>query len=335
MRSYKLSFYSGLHVDGRGSGEPMTAEEYIRSDPFSAALTIAWAQLYPEDGETLFENPPFKISSAFPHVGETLLFPAPAWRIWRTGAEVDKELKRVRWLSQSLFRSVLGGQEIDPSRVEILSGGVAVEKEELKSKPELKRSPFWAMEERQRVAVDRLGLATDGGLFFFALEFFNSDSGLWIAADVHDNNAQRLRSVLDFLGDTGIGADRNSGLGHYYIKEETELSFPVQKDKSGWLTLSLFNPGAMDDLEKLTSITAYGLITRSGWVSGKSLGRAPVRAFTEGSFFSQKPFGRVLAVISNEHISKYKLSISHPVFRDFRAIGLSCAIPPYLKEGEL
>lgn len=334
MRIYKLSFYSGLHVDGRGTGEPETAEEFIRSDTLSAALVIAWAQLYPEHGEALYKNPPVRVSSAFPYISDTLLFPVPAWRVWQPTDENIKKLKKVRWLSQNLFQNVLDGLEIDPSNIEILQGGIAVEKGERDKKQALHKAPFWMIDERQRVAVDRLGLATDGGLFFFALQFFNPDSGLWLAADVSDEDAPKMRSVLNFLGDTGIGADRNSGLGHFYVKDEKAFQLPSGKGKNGWLTLSLFNPGEKDELQALISKTAYALISRSGWVSGKSIGRAPAKAFAEGSFFPARPLGRVVTVVSKDHISKYNLPISYPVYRDFRTIALPCALPPYLKGGE-
>ena len=342
MRLYKLKFHSALHVDSKGSGQPEVAEEFIRSDTLSAALAIGWADIFPEDRVPegrpgIFFNPPFKVSSAFPYVGDTLLFPVPAWQIWKDSDDFRrKEMKKVRWISESLFREILDGNPIDPDPkcVSVLSGNAAFAMEDIQKNPELKKSPFWMMTERQRVRVDRLGIQSDGGLFFFAIQFFSPDAGLWFCADTKPELYSKLKSTIEYMGSTGIGADRNSGLGHYQLSEEK--SFPIEPDfqKERWITLSLFNPDPGENLEELIHPSAYGLTTRSGWISNSTVGRFPVRAFTEGSCFSRKPEGRIVETLNNEAITRYDLKISHTAPRDFRAMSLPCATPLCLKGEE-
>jgi CRISPR-associated protein Csm4 len=336
MRIYKLKFRSALHVDARGSGEPESAEEFVHSDTLSAALSIAWASVFPDRGREIFYHPPFKVGSAFPFIGDALLFPVPVWRIWKKETMDDlkrKEMKKVKWISESLFRRVLNGQEIEADETSLLSEGVVVSKSDFQAHPELKKSPFWKMTERQRVGVDRLVSKTIGP-FFFALQFFGPCSGLWFPGEADDS--QKLLGVLNYLGDTGMGADRNSGLGHFTAADKGEFPFQTDSDGEGWITLSLFNPAKSEKLETLTAETAYGLTTRSGWVSSSTVGRPPIRAFTEGSYFSGKPVGRMVETLPQEAKKRYALEdkISHTVPRDFRAVSLPCATPPYLKGGK-
>ncbi len=334
MRVFKLKFHSALHVDARGSGEPEVAEEFIRSDTLSAALCIAWSDLYPVERPSFFLEPPFKVGSAFPYAGESLLFPKPVWPVLDAGDDYQrKTLKKVRWVSSSIFSRAMDGRGAQFDEIELPGGSAAVLKEETRTRPELAKPPFWVVGERQRVTVDRLGNPENVRPFFFALQFFAPGCGLWFPADADSPNMEKLRRALDYLGDCGLGADRNSGLGHFKVEKEADFEFSSGKKKDGWLTLSLFNPSPEEDLERLTSPAAYDLTTRSGWVHMSTSGRPPVRAFAEGSYFSQKPVGRVVEMLDKETIDKFQLGLSHTAPRDFRAVCLPCAEPPYLKGG--
>ncbi|MEE4358510.1 MAG: type III-A CRISPR-associated RAMP protein Csm4 [Desulfococcaceae bacterium] len=329
MRIYKLRFLSALHVDSKGSGEPETAEEFIRSDTLSAALCLAWSDIFPAPD---FLHPPFRLSSAFPYIGNTLLFPIPLWQIWEKTDPADrKKRKKIRWISQSLLEKVLGGKKIRAEDVSQPSPGIAFSAAE-----KIPADPFWKNDERQRVSVDRLGMQADGGLFFFGLQFFAPECGLWFAADVSAEKQKQMRAALDYLGDTGIGADRNSGLGHFTIAEEKEWTPATVKNSDGAFLLSLYNPAPPpeENLQKLLHRSAYGLNTRSGWVVNSTLGRPPIRVFTEGSCFSGKPKGRVVEMLSGETKAKHKelAKLPHSAPRDFRALFLPCKLSDELRE---
>ncbi|MBW1982611.1 MAG: type III-A CRISPR-associated RAMP protein Csm4 [Deltaproteobacteria bacterium] len=333
MRVFRLKFHSALHVDSKGSGEPEVAEEFIHSDTVSAALCLAWSSLYRDTQDEFFLNPPFRVSSAFPYIGDILLFPAPAWNCWKEDDPVKrKETKKVRWISRELFELVLSGHSLDFSQAAVITNNVAVSRAEAEANPELRKVSLWAIIERQRVSVDRLGIPGEGGLFSFALQFFSQASGLYILADVPDEQRARFRSALGYLGDCGIGADRNSGLGHFKVVDETEFSISLPARAEAWITLSLFNPGPDNDILTMTRQAAYGLLTRSGWISGTTIGRPPIRVFVEGSCFSEKPVGRVVPMLSADVREKYGLQIDHCAARDFRSISLPCVKPAYLEE---
>ena len=334
MRVYKLKFLSAIHVDSKGSGEPEVADEFIRSDTLSAAMALAWSGLFPDESSPdFFMEPPFRMSSAFPYIGNVLLFPIPVWRVWKeVPIEKRKAIKEIRWISRDLFEKVLAGKELDYNPDLQLPGGVALSEKEMNANPDLKKYQGWSKSERQRVRVDRLGIPNDGGLFFFALQFFAPESGLYLIANMDTSQLNRFRASLVFLGDTGIGADRSSGLGHFSIRDESDLQMALPNKSDGAVTLSLFNPGNDDNLETLTRITAYGLTTRSGWITNSTLGRPPIRVFTEGSYFSGKPKGRVVEMLPANIREKNKLSLNHSAPRDFRTLFFPCIQPPYLKE---
>lgn len=335
MRAYQLEFLSALHVDSKGSGQAEVSDDFIRSDTLSAALCLARSALYPElTGPESFTDPPVKVSSAFPFAGDLLLFPVPAWPIWREMEKMNsverKKFKKVKWISKGVFEAMRSGTELASKDAEILPGQIAVlpsERQDWLAPGEF--SP-WMSDERQRVAVDRLGLPEGGDTFFFSLQWFAPDCGLWFMAQGDEPELDRLDRVLDYLGDTGLGADRNSGLGHFQVKATQTLHWDPPSEASGWITLSLFNPGD-EEVDQLTENSAYGLIRRSGWIFNTTFGRPPVRAFTEGSYFPVKPQGRV--VDSFDPNRQKQWGLPHAGSRDFRAMALPCAQPRYLKEG--
>jgi CRISPR-associated protein Csm4 len=332
MRLFKLAFHSALHVDSKGSGEPETSQEFIHSDTLSAALCLAWAHLYPEDGTDLFECPPFQVSSAFPYVGRVPFYPCPVWRIWE---EMDitrrKEIKTVRWVSEKVLHEVVRGRPLCLDDV-CIAGSLVYSPDEADASPTLKSGRAWEMTERQRVSVDRFGFPQGGQTFFFAMQFFAPDAGLYFLAQGAEEVLQRLTNVAHFLGDTGIGADRNSGLGHFTVSEDTDYTPPEASRKDGWYTLSLVNPGPAEDISQMATGAAYSLLTRSGWVVNSTVGRPPIRVFGEGSYLSSEPKGRVVHMLDPGIRQKYALPINHSAPRDFRAVALPCEQPPYLQE---
>ncbi len=331
MRFFRLRFSGGLHVESRGSGEPGAAEETVASDTLSAALCVAWDQLFAGTEPEFFLDPPFRVSTAFPFVEDTFLFPAPAWWYWtEEDPRERKRLKKIRWLSQDLFKKVLDGRTLKAVDVEAFTSHIGgVPKEEAGLAAEAGARPPWAMGEQQRVSVDRLSAPREGGLFWFERLVFSPDAGLWCLVEADEERYPAIRAVFDYLGDTGIGADRNCGMGHFHVVEEGDFPRLGLSEAEGWLTLSLFNPGSGDDIDALRT-GAYGLSTRAGWISGLTLGRPPVKAFTEGSWFANRPKGRVLEMFDAKESAE--LGLRHPVMRDLRAVSVPCRQPAWLKE---
>lgn len=335
MLVYKLTFKSALHVDSRGTGEPEIVEEFIRSDTLSAALCMAWQTLHADCGDDFFANPPFQVSSAFPYIHQCFLLPAPQWRFWKDGAgSQEKSQKRVQWIDSSILHQIISGQPPEWQTVKLLQGGViAVGRASERVEEQWDGLIPWLVSERQRVAVDRLGIQQEGGLFFFGLQCFSPGCGLYFLAEVGPENQARFEAALALLGDTGIGADRNAGLGHFQFSRSHDFPWEHLRapQAKGWLLLSLCNPGPGDDLDRLLATSAYGLTTRSGWISGTTVGKPPVKAFVEGSYFSARPAGRIVTFFAENQ--RRRLGLSHSPVRDLRALTIACAQPQIYAAG--
>lgn len=337
MLVYRLRFKSALHVDSRGSGEPDSVEEFIHSDTLSAALCMAWNTLYPDAADELFGAPPFQVSSAFPYIHQCFLLPAPRWPFWQNASEShEKTQKKVQWIDSSLLHQVINGKPPEWQAVKLLhTGAIAVSTASEGVERHWDGLTPWLVSERQRVAIDRLGIRQEGNLFFFGLQFFSPGCGLYFVTDVKPENQARFEAALSLLGDTGIGADRNSGLGHFEFQRADDFPWPhlTSTRGTGWLLLSLFNPGPEDNLERILATSAYGLTTRSGWISGATLGKPPVKAFTEGSYFSARPGGRVVTLFDKSQ--RRRLGIDHSPVRDLRALTIPCAQPSIFSAGRI
>lgn len=336
MNYYKMRFHSALHVDSKGSGKPESIDEFIRSDTLSAALCLSYKALYPETKEGFFLNPPFQVSSAFPFIGDILLFPCPVWRIWgNMDIKNRKKIKKIKWISQKILELVLQGKDVDIARIIPLECGIAVTKDEERSIHQAVTGPAWEITERQRVTVDRLGLKNGGDTFFFGLQFFAPFSGLYFLAQEHGEAPANLKNALTFLGDSGIGADRNCGLGHFKIAGTGTCNLNIPTKAEGSFTLSLFNPDEKDDLKTLTSVCAYSLETRSGWIHNSTVGRPPIRVFSEGAYFSGHPVGHVVEMLPENTRKRYQLPLSHSAPRDFRVFSLPCKKPSKVNSVEV
>ena len=332
MIAYQLTFLSALHVDSKGSGAPETVQEFVHSDTLSAALCLAWRDVFGADDGTLFKKPPFLVSSAFPYIRDVLFFPIPVWDIWK-GVDIGrrKAVKAVKWLSRSLLEDVLHGKQLDIDTVVILPRGLAMTEEEFRRCGIGLMYQAWHVGERQRVHVDRLGQQAQGGLFFFALQFFAADAGLYFLVEMDSALRHKFDSALEYLGDTGLGADRSSGLGHFHIRKKQTVSLRLPETTEHYLSLSLYNPSLNENLEVLFKDGAYTLLNRSGWVHRSTIGRPPIRVMGEGSLFSAKPLGWVVEMLPQDVRQRFQLELGHAALRDYRCLSLPCTKPKALE----
>ncbi len=329
MLAYRLKFKSALHVESKGSGSPDTAQEFVHSDTLSAAICASWPNVFPGTAPDFFADPGFVVSSAMPWIKDILFFPVPRFRIWNETRPADKkDIKKICWISGAVLEHVLRGQMLDSAEVR-MKGQFAFSPGEDRVE-EVINVGAWKMLERQRVSVDRLGGQSEAGTFFFAQQHFHPECGLYFLAEVAEST--RFEAVLEFLGDTGLGADRSSGLGCFHILEIADPGIKLPATASGWFTLSLFNPGQEDDISAVIRQSAYSLLSRSGWITGTGVGRPPIKAFSEGSFFGTRPVGRIVKVVDNDLISRFGLPLSNPVYRDLRAFSVPCVTPSWIKE---
>ncbi len=323
--AYCLTFTAPLHTDDHGTGFFNHAEVFIHSDTLSAAILSAWAELIPEGKEERFAKPPFLLSSAFPYFKELYFLPRPvndrAVQLDSGQLSLNKDLKNIKWVEIEIWKKIVAKKwdwpkEKEAGHFEILPGGLAILAEKLALFPdkEPKRFKLWALEESTRVGINRLsGGAAAGTLFDFARVYYQPEGGLYFLARFDKDDRQREFEVaLSWLGDSGLGSDRNCGHGLFSWKKR-ELSLPEAQPHQAAITLSLVVPsyGELRETGWLEE-AAYELTKRGGWIAGTSVRKPTLRMFSEGSYFKAGQFsGQVVG------LGKHP-SFGYSIYRDGR-----------------
>lgn len=97
----------------------------------------------------------------------------------------------------------------------------------------------------QHNQIDRVAGATVEGLLFFEREtFFRPGGGLWCVLRAEPDDVDRfIRPALRYLSDTGLGANRSTGKGHFHIEIGDEpLALPHAEQPNAFVTLSRYLP---------------------------------------------------------------------------------------------
>ncbi len=297
MECYRLSFKAAFHVDSRGNDFYEESNTFIHSDTLSAAILATLATVSPEDVTKQAQSPSFRISSAFPFYKAVYLLPrvlsSQAIKLPEDRLKEAKKLKKIQWLDIDLWKASLSSpqwaEQIN------LSGGVC--QGVIASKSDHLPERLWVEEERPRLAIDRAtNQSADGKLFNFSRIWFHPEGGLYFLAVFTDKaSQQQFETMLSILGDSGIGADRTNGNGHFTWQRGKNPGLQLA-DNHKSVALSLVNPAPSDCQNGWLNESAYKLISRGGWVSGSGLRKKRLRMFTEGSVFSQPLQGRVVDV---------------------------------------
>lgn len=267
--------------------------------------------------DTLLQPDVVKLTSSFPFVGDEFFFPKPLsfYKEPEDYAE-RKRFKKVRFVSEKLWKEILSGKEIDLKQGKY-QGILWYEK---MPKSEL----FSTLIERPRVTVDRVTTAPT--LFSSDEAFYDENAGFFFLAEFSSNDAKSIfTTALRLLADEGIGADRSVGKG-WFVVDESSYQLPQVQSSSAFLLLSLYTPAeneiSLIDAEK----SFYEIVERSGWVTsfgGMTLRRRKVRAFSEGSvlYFRQgEPKGQIYETLSAQQ------TLTHNVYRNLQAFAISIKI---------
>jgi|GEM_PF-954515 CRISPR type III-A-associated RAMP protein Csm4 len=303
---------------------------WAESDTLAGALCWA-AWMLGQDPAALATSEELAVSSLLPVLlrsGQPVVrfYPLPAGTVPEktapdtVAAEEVKVLKKVRWLSEKLWGRVatgvstagqlLGqtGQAGGPVRV----GELLLTREEASRAGLVERSDgHWQFPDGGTAGsaydtadathnqIDRLTGSVGEGLLFFERElvFRRGHFGFWLASALP---AGRLLPLLAVLGDTGIGANRSTGRGHFRIlhHEPLELRLPVPPAgrRAGFMLLGRMLPSA-DERERFTgdmrplSWTLHYVqgIYEKRYSADPALARRPVRVFAAGTVFEGHP----------------------------------------------
>jgi CRISPR-associated protein Csm4 len=308
-----------FHIGERGIGLEDTSI-MVHSDSLFGAICWAWKLLYGEKDllelldQYLQARPPFLISSTFPFIGKTMILPKPLNGLGPGGLE--KKIRNASMVSSNIFQSLAQGQGL--RRYQIIPGdpgGVIVTPEEALKIRDLTDSNFaWTSSEAPRVTLDRDTRRSE--IYYAGDVRFKKNCGLYMLVDFLDANYKsKLIGALRLLGDEGLGGERSSGRGFFSLGQGSMSLGSDDGDKA--ILLSLYRP-KINETSILPS-SFYGLITRRGWVGGKSDKRKrSVRMLVEGSVIPSRP-GDVLGSITDvgtgdgKSIYSYGLAFQAPM----------------------
>ncbi len=361
---YHLDFGSALHLGRRGVGQEETGS-HLAADSLFAALVTTWVEAG-EDVESLLEafplsdgeeavevSPPFLLSSAFPRAGELRFYPPPPLSYLNIKPQSlekrSKELKRIRFISESLFERVLAGQPLDdwlPAEGKAQAGdrGFYLQGRSLwLTAGEVEKLPFefrhvkdkqkrwrdrplnalpylkvWQTHKVPRVTVDRLRNASN--IFHTGRLTFSPGCGLWFGIAWRAEGWQpRVELALDLMADGGLGGERAVGYGHFTWQTKKRPAWPSPQDGQLFMTLSRYHPRKTEVVKTLGhEKAAYELVSIGGWLNSpetKAQRRRRLWMVAEGSVLhaaGNGPWGDVIDVRPDVQPAD---KFPHPIWR--------------------
>lgn len=333
---------STFHFGEQGLGQEET-RAFWSSDSLFAALVARLAVL---DGPEAVDGwmkpfnegaPPFLLTSLFPFAGDLRFFPVPLAAALPNDKPLPegirpKDLKRVQFVSESLYRQLLTGKtlvEVEPNTVKLHGGKLwlaKAEKEKLPPPAEKgKELNLWLVEKRPRVTVERATNAST--LFHTGSVHFNANCGLWFGVQWLDvAEKARLERLLRDLGEAGLGAERNVGYGKGEFKSMGALELPDPRRM--WTSLSRYLPRREEMSAFSGERAAWKVETVGGWLDSpqkRGQRRRALNVAQEGGTFSlpdgiQPPFGRVEDAAP--HYPTGERPVPHPVWRSGLAVAV-------------
>jgi CRISPR-associated protein Csm4 len=319
MKAYKLKFHSSFHLDS-GDAVDGPSELFLRSDTLFSAICSAANKFY---GNSVVENflqaNAIKISSAFPFYKYEFFFPKPLnfYPNEIEEYELIKEFKKIKFISKDYIETLLRGNAIDKS---LLNKNFILNscwRNKLNTDEDL----IFKTNENPHIVLDRVTNQTQ--IFYKREVYFNKNAGLFFLADIHNDLLTKFETVLRFLGDEGIGADRTIGKGLFEVEVIDNFSIAAAEKFDSFYALSLYSPTEEEFYKIEPEKSFYDFEMRKGWVSNNTLRRKSLRMFTEGSVLKFKeeirPNGVIHKLLEKE---KYPEDLSNDIFRSGQALFL-------------
>jgi len=359
---YRFAPRTAFHFGLRGVGVEETAA-FCPADTLFSALCLTLRE-WERDGNQRLEDwlarfpplngggpPPFRLSSAFPYAGEVLFFPKPmipANLPPETRQAQAKKLKKVVLVSLQILRGWLAQEDLNAEvqDAQFLHGGkvwvAAAELGKLQAFRDTRTGQIkmWATDPLPRVAVDRE--TSRSSVYQAGAVRFRLGAGLYTLVEFLDGDAReqqkRLTTLLQVMGDGGLGGERSSGYGHFRIEGPEPFAGWGGAPGDLFVTLAPYHPTETEvEAGVLEGDAAYTLLTRRGWVGspdGSNLRRRLVRLLGEGSVLHHTgaPGYGDLADVSPRD-EKERQMLPHTVWRYGIAFPAPAAQPVVRKEG--
>ncbi len=367
---YHLNPQSAFHFGQRGIEQESTGV-YLPSDSLFSALLSTWLEFGGSPDVLTDRFPhyepanearglPFLITSLFPRAGGVRFYPPVALSRLLSQEKLDglhrenrlKEVKKIRFISESLFKAVTAGQTLDrwvPAErtpqpadqgVYIQGSALWLTHDEIEKLPAamqtskstgdplkaLRQANVWRVGKAPRVTVDRASNASQ--IFHTGRLQMSADCGFWFgvhwqqpdqpAPGTDKSFKQIFDRIMNLLVDAGLGAERNAGYGHFTYEEAGSLTYPDPQPAGLFVTLSRYHPHDTDlPLVIEHPRSTYTLTSVAGWLHSPQEAaqrRQRVWLFEEGSVLRMPDHGVVGNLVDVR--PRYNGSeFPHPVWR--------------------
>lgn len=319
---FKLEQLTALHV-GTKNDTYDSSNNLLESDTISAALAAMYAQNGANADEVLALLEGLTLSSAFPYIGDLFFLPVPAGDIaldfGKDGETAHrKALKKVKFAEQSVWNRLIKGEKLVLMQDVVYFGEFL-----LPASTKQFKTPF-AKQVNQRVNVSRGDDSNDTLPFFFEWMYFAENAGLYFIVDAPGVDKALLESLVEQLGQTGVGTDKSVGGGQFVSVPATlNLDLPAQSDDV--LLLSNYIP-LKDELMQIDlNESMYQLIKRTGFIAGSSqthlrhLRRKTIHLLEMGSVLKMKESYKIQGKVVNLRPA-WNSDELHPIYRSGKAL---------------
>ncbi|MBC7926657.1 MAG: hypothetical protein H7039_13465 [Bryobacteraceae bacterium] len=317
---------------GPDDGARHRTASVLHSDALYSAITIAmrdlgwieeWLGVTAESSDV-----GVRLTSCYPYTGRLLMIEPPR-SLWPLAQSGKLRWKAARLVPVSVIPSLIANEVLQ-------EGSWAVDPVSECLLPVTKNGPMhppFRVVRRRLAPVDRMSGASESTTDAACLQFAPA-SGMWFAATFATEEIKtvwldRMRAACRLLADSGIGGGRSRGWGR---SEEPRFETPQDLTRmltgtaasnggeSAWWLLSLFSPGAADDVDWKRG--NYRITIRSGRTeTATSWGelKARVNMISEGSVVlsGTQPLGASRNIAAD--------GAAHPVYRS--GIAVAIAIP--------
>lgn len=351
---YRLCARDGplvFHLGERGVGLEESSL-VLHSDTLFSAICLAWRSLGYRLGDLLAAfpgampesggqgaapiTPPFLLSSAFPYCGEIYFLPRPLLPMEGINDDpaIGKTLKKIRFVSQTLFEKFIARQPVGDYLLQDGPGGKQLRRDLIlqsstawladsdltSSLPE--NRVIWKDVTQPRVAISRAGSRSTP--FGAGRVQFAAGCGLYFMAKFQDETwRSKVEDALALLSAEGIGGERSVGNGQFRLEVRRGFTLRQPASPNGFTSLSLVWPSKVEVQDQLLEGAQYGLVARRGWIASldwQGTRRPNVRMLSEGSVFRRLPVGSLVDLTPSEAAG------AHPIWRCGLGFPVACQL---------
>jgi CRISPR-associated protein Csm4 len=286
------------------------------------------------DGGFIDGSAPLLLTSAFPKVGDVRFYPLPVplqrWLSADFLRENRKKVKKIRFVSEGIFRRMMNGERMDEwfreggNGIAMQDGALRLTREEVPGLPRwigekgIEDAKAFSVSTVPRVAVGRAH--PQSTIFHAGRLVMAQGCGFWFGAVIRDDAWEGwLETALSILADDGIGGERSAGHGGFEWARGQDVPLEREVAEGGYyVTLSRYHPRPSELPDALSDEgTGYELTSVGGWfrsLTGADQRRRRLWLAVEGSVLKATgggPFGDVVDVKPVYDAGAYH----HPVWR--------------------